>query len=367
MGALPPSRSGWNRALSNMAWSVCRDGHPRPLWAAVPGPHHPPSEEFPLTVPLASTFLRSKPLPLVPSPSDHGKSVSTRTRNAGCAVDPQTFTRLSAVTPRHKRGAKGLREAMLAPCWCKHPADASTLLMQAAGPTLCAAHRSCCPLVWVPRPQPCEVVAVMSQWCQGAAIVTRGAGSRAKAAGLGPCSVRPGEAWREQRLSCFSPSMPNMSGRKKEAPKSGKPGGSTVSLHVAPCCQAQGCLGSACGWEERKGRAGAPQCCGQAGPFCSLGRGHSFGYGCSLGLLDLRCPLPLHPLQPYPSADTAGLEQAPGTAPRDTRPCQVLTAAHGCSLLPLQCACCAAGHGSTRTSAGRHLPMVGSVPTASAW
>eukprot|EP00076_Gallus_gallus_P035339 XP_025000877.1 uncharacterized protein LOC101748547 [Gallus gallus] len=223
MGALPPSRSGWNRALSNLAWSVCRDGHPRPLWAAVPGPHHPPSEEFPLTVPLASTFLRSKPLPLVPSPSDHGKSVSTRTRNAGCAVDPQTFTRLSAVTPRHKRGAKGLREAMLAPCWCKHPADASTLLMQAPGPTLCAAHRSCCPLVWVPRPQPCEVVAVMSQWCQGAAIVTRGAGSRAKAAGLGPCSVRPGEAWREQRLSCFSPSMPNMSGRKKEAPKSGKP------------------------------------------------------------------------------------------------------------------------------------------------
>ncbi|XP_040551226.1 PHD finger protein 7-like [Gallus gallus] len=67
------------------------------------------------------------------------------------------------------------------------------------------------------------MVAVMSQWCQGAAIVTHEAGSRAKAAGLGPCSVRPGEAWREQRLSCFSSSMPIMSKGTEEAPNSGEP------------------------------------------------------------------------------------------------------------------------------------------------
>ncbi|XP_040512119.1 PHD finger protein 7-like [Gallus gallus] len=64
---------------------------------------------------------------------------------------------------------------------------------------------------------------MMSQWRQGVAIVTRGAGSRAKAAGLGPCSVRPGEAWREQRLSCFSSSMPIMSKGTEEAPNSGEP------------------------------------------------------------------------------------------------------------------------------------------------
>ena len=58
------------RAPFNLALSASRMGHPQLPWAAVPGPHHPPSEEFPLTVPLASTFLRSKPLPLVPSPSD---------------------------------------------------------------------------------------------------------------------------------------------------------------------------------------------------------------------------------------------------------------------------------------------------------
>ncbi|XP_040512354.1 PHD finger protein 7-like isoform X2 [Gallus gallus] len=67
------------------------------------------------------------------------------------------------------------------------------------------------------------MVAVMSQWCQGAAIVTHRAGSRAKAAGLGPCSVRPGEAWREQRFSCFSSSMPIMSKGTEEAPNSGEP------------------------------------------------------------------------------------------------------------------------------------------------
>ena len=108
--------------------------------------------------------------------------------------------------------------------------------------------------MWVPRPQAREMVAVMSQWCQGAAIVTHEAGSRAKAAGLGPCSVRPGEAWREQRLSCFSSSMPIMSKGTEEAPNSGEPGESTVSLHAAPRCRAQGCWGSACGWEGRKDR-----------------------------------------------------------------------------------------------------------------
>ena len=233
--------------------------------------------------------------------------------------------------------------------------------MAAPGPSLCVAHRSCRPPAWVPRPQAREMVAVMSQWCQGAAIVTHEAGSRAKAAGLGPCSVRPGEAWREQRLSCFSSSMPIMSKGTEEAPNSGEPGESTVSLHAAPRCRAQGCWGSACGWEGRKGRAEATQCCGQAGSSRFLARGHSLGCGCPLTLLGLQGLLPFHP------ASTAGLEQARGMAPSDTRPCQVLTAAHGCSLLPLQCACCAAGHGSTRTSAGRHLPMVGSVPTASAW
>ena len=173
--------------------------------------------------------------------------------------------------------------------------------------------------------------------------MTHEAGSRAKAAGLGPCSVRPGEAWREQRLSCFSSSMPIMSKGTEEAPNSGEPGESTVSL------------------EGRKGRAEATQCCGQAGSSRFLARGHSLGCGCPLTLLGLQGLLPFHP------ASTAGLEQARGMAPSDTRPCQVLTAAHACSLLPLQCACCAAGHRSTRTSAGRHLPTVGSVPTSSAW
>ena len=233
--------------------------------------------------------------------------------------------------------------------------------MAAPGPSLCVAHRSCRPPAWVPRPQAREMVAVMSQWCQGAAIVTHEAGSRAKAAGLGPCSVRPGEAWREQRLSCFSSSMPIMSKGTEEAPNSGEPGESTVSLHAAPRCRAQGCWGSACGWEGRKGRAEATQCCGQAGSSRFLARGHSLGCGCPLTLLGLQGLLPFHP------ASTAGLEQARGMAPSDTRPCQVLTAAHACSLLPLQCACCAAGHRSTRTSAGRHLPTVGSVPTSSAW
>ena len=139
------------------------------------------------------------------------------------------------------------------------------------------------------------MVAVMSQWCQGAAIVTRGAGSRAKAAGLGPCSVRPGEAWREQRLSCFSSSMPIMSKGTEEAPNSGEPGESTVSLHAAPRCRAQGCWGSACGWEGRKGRAEATQCCGQAGSSRFLARGHSLGCGCPLTLLGLQGLLPFHP------------------------------------------------------------------------
>jgi len=31
---------------SSLAWSACRDVHPQLLWAAVPGPHRPPSKEF---------------------------------------------------------------------------------------------------------------------------------------------------------------------------------------------------------------------------------------------------------------------------------------------------------------------------------
>ena len=34
------------RAPSSLALSACRDGAPTALWAAVPGPHHPLSEEF---------------------------------------------------------------------------------------------------------------------------------------------------------------------------------------------------------------------------------------------------------------------------------------------------------------------------------
>ncbi|XP_048783370.1 PHD finger protein 7-like isoform X6 [Lagopus muta] len=67
-----------------------------------------------------------------------------------------------------------------------------------------------------------EGVTVMSQWWQGAAIVTRGAGSRAKAAGLRAWSVRPGEVQREQGLFKCSPLTRNMSSRKRKAPDSGE-------------------------------------------------------------------------------------------------------------------------------------------------
>ena len=197
--------------------------------------------------------------------------------------------------------------------------------------------------------------------------MTRGAGSRAKAAGLGPCSVRPGEAWREQRLSCFSSSMPIMSKGTEEAPNSGEPGESTVSLHAAPRCWAQGCWGSACGWEGRKGGGRGSPVPRAGRVLLLLGQGAQLGPWLPAGTGGPAMPPSPPPPQPCPSAGTAGPEQALGTAPTDTRPCQVLTAAHACSLLPLQCACCAAGHRSTRTSAGRHLPTVGSVPTSSAW
>ena len=156
--------------------------------------------------------------------------------------------------------------------------------------------------------------------------MTRGAGSRAKAAGLGPCSVRPGEAWREQRLSCFSSSMPIMSKGTEEAPNSGEPGESTVSLHAAPRCWAQGCWGSACGWEGRKGRAEATQCCGQAGSSRFLARGHSLGRGCPLAPVGLQCPLPLHPPSPAPQLARQARSRPWGRPPRTPGPAR-------CSLL----------------------------------
>ena len=49
VGWLPPTSSGCPGPHPTWPWAPPGMGHPQPLWAAVPVPHHYPSEKFPLT------------------------------------------------------------------------------------------------------------------------------------------------------------------------------------------------------------------------------------------------------------------------------------------------------------------------------
>ena len=68
-GSLPPVQLP--RAPSNLALSTSRDGAPQLLWAAVPAPHHPLSEKFPLTPNINLSSFSLKSFFLVLSLPDH--------------------------------------------------------------------------------------------------------------------------------------------------------------------------------------------------------------------------------------------------------------------------------------------------------
>ena len=127
--------------------------------------------------------------------------------------------------------------------------------------------------------------------------------------------------------------MHTMSEGTQQAAGSREPGESQVSLHAAPCLQAEGCWGSACGGEGRWGHAGAAQP-PRAGPLCSLARGPRLGCGCLLAPLGLHCPFPSTASGPAPQLARPA-HSSPWDSPRGLLAPQ---GAH-CCYSPLQHAC----------------------------
>jgi len=73
MGRAAALQTRLPRATSNLALSTSRDGAPQLLWAAVPGPHCTPTENFPLTSYLNLPSFGLKPFLLVLSLSTYVK------------------------------------------------------------------------------------------------------------------------------------------------------------------------------------------------------------------------------------------------------------------------------------------------------
>ena len=126
--------------------------------------------------------------------------------------------------------------------------------------------------------------------------------------------------------------MHTMSEGTQQAAGSREPGESQVSLHAAPCLRAEGCRGSACGGEGRRGHAGAPQP-PRAGPLCSLARGPRLGCGCLLAPLGLHCPFPSTASGPAPQLARQAQSSPWGTWPGKVRSLLLLSPLqHVCSV-----------------------------------
>ena len=116
--------------------------------------------------------------------------------------------------------------------------------------------------------------------------------------------------------------MHTMSEGTQEAAGSREPGESKVSLHAAPCLQAEGCWGSACGGEGRWGHAGAAQP-PRAGPLCSAPWPEGRGWAVAACWHRWACTAPSPPRPPALPLSWHGRHRA---APGGTWPCKALTA-----------------------------------------